>query len=375
MGNSLTRWTVTTLAQHLRGQTAQDANAQGGTVPDRLAQIIASAGTELWNRCDWQFRLERGTLTVLADESTAYLPTDFGEMYYRDLTDPSKAIPLRFYDDAKEFQEIADSYESTDTGAPHDAFIKKSSAIDTEDLTVTAGEEIAQYDLLYVSSWDTANPTVKKADASNISTCRCLYWASAAIVSGADGTVRTYGSFTSTVNNTGDADATAYLSSVTPGITAIAAPTYPGNKSVAVGTFSTTGATATVVLDLSDWRLKWSWIVQLAVASDNDYSFNFWYVTSDPWSNGEITDDTTAPRWPATFNEGWRLLARWKVLDDYSRDADRAETARKRWLEWLTRQVAENDETISISNIRIQEGYDDFGRKPQVYRTSVRNYD
>ena len=365
MASNLAKWTATTLAAHLRGVVAQDSGAPGGTVPDRMLQVVIASGVELWNIHDWMFRLKQGTLTVIEDSATAYLPEDFAEIYHRYLANYDEGVRLRLYDDPAEFQEIANAYDSSDSddAAPMHGLIIQEAAISSAGLGVLGGEAIAQYEFVYVSDWDTSSPTVKKADATTIATCRTIYWASAAFAFDAAGTVYTYGTFTSTINNTGAADATAYLSAVTPGLSAIAAPTTPGSKTVELGTFTATGASAPVTLDLTDWRLSWSWRVQFADTSDDDYTFDFWYMTADPWASGEITDDATAPQWPNTFHEGWRLLARYKLLDDYSKDDDTINRARRTWETWLERQRAENDETISVQNVRIQDGYQDFGRR------------
>ncbi len=116
----------------------------------------------------------------------------------------------------------------------------------------------------------------------------------------------------------------------------------------------------------------YKWYIKFSPTADQNYSYLYWYVVCDPWTGAVITTDTTAPIWPTTFFEGWRLLARWKVLADYGKD-ERARDARRDWLEWKKQQISENDERATMpSGMTRVDGYGDFGRRRR-WRLEIRN--
>jgi hypothetical protein len=91
---------------------------------------------------------------------------------------------------------------------------------------------------------------------------------------------------------------------------------------------------------------------------DKAYSFVYWYLAQDPWSQGLAADAT--PLWPDTFNNGWRLLSQLQVSISFK--SDTASQDRKTWNEWLSQQVSENNETITDPDREtIIDGYDDNG--------------
>lgn len=232
-------WTATTLAAHLRGELDVDPNAAGGTVPDRLMNIVRETGISLWNMADWRFRLKRGTLTTVAGTSTVSVPSDFAEIAQRFLQHNSTSTGvsgLLFTEDKIYFQERADGYLSTDTG----------------------------------------NPVVAVVD----------------------------------VDRSGSSWAQQFLLCPTP---------------------------------------------------DAVYSFPYWYVIKDPWSLSTPLSDSSTPQWPPTFNMGWHLYALARAQRAFGKSE---ETWRESWAafsDWFQRQLQENNETITTSNLEpIRGGYDDF---------------
>jgi hypothetical protein len=121
-------WTNATLAAQLRGQLDVDPNATGGTVPDRLTDLVIVAGTEVWDAYDWMFRRKRGTLTLTQGAATVSLPADFASIDQRWVNQYNKSAGLRFTSDPVEFQQIEDQVLSGDTGNPQVACIYKDPA-------------------------------------------------------------------------------------------------------------------------------------------------------------------------------------------------------------------------------------------------------
>lgn len=124
-----TRWTATTLAAHLRGTVDSDADAGGGSVPDRIMALVVETGQRLWNHKDWVFRRKRGTLTTADGTETYDAPADFGELDQRVMHDSDETLTgLRFTENAEEFQRVADNYDSSDAtqeGAPRIALVSR----------------------------------------------------------------------------------------------------------------------------------------------------------------------------------------------------------------------------------------------------------
>lgn len=101
----------------------------------------------------------------------------------------------------------------------------------------------------------------------------------------------------------------------------------------------------------------WTWKIIFSPTSDAAYSYTYWYVVTDPWTSDSLAD-TASPVWPATFNAGWRLLSRMQVAQAFN--SKTYESDRKAWMDWLGKQVAENDETITTgSSEYIEDGYGD----------------
>ena len=129
------RWTVNTLTAQIRGELAQDANAAGGTVPDRLQDLVIEAGKHLWNDFDWRWNDREGTLTIVASSRDADAPADFHKLNQRWLAeyeaDTSLTPSLRFTDNSARWQGQRDLYSASE-GRPVIAMVQQ----DTTETTV-----------------------------------------------------------------------------------------------------------------------------------------------------------------------------------------------------------------------------------------------
>lgn len=74
-------WSVITLADQLRAEMDQNADAAGGKVPDRVAKIVREKGLWLFDHQDWLFRIQPATLSVAAGETEVDLPADFKKLH------------------------------------------------------------------------------------------------------------------------------------------------------------------------------------------------------------------------------------------------------------------------------------------------------
>lgn len=224
--------TINGLVQYLRTVLALPRTDEAMVA---LRHIVRQSGIGLWAGWDWRFRAKQGTLTVTAGDSELEAPTDFGELDQRWLRDYDDNATLRFTETPSTYQQIADTYDSTDTGAPRIACFVR------------------------------------------------------------------------------DTDETE----------------------------------------------SFIWKILLSPTSDADYSYKYWYVVADPWTHPTSPiGDTGTPIWPETFNEGWRLLARMQAAKEFKKET--YEDDRRAWTDWLGRQLAELNETITTGDSEyIEDGYGD----------------
>ena len=97
----------------------------------------------------------------------------------------------------------------------------------------------------------------------------------------------------------------------------------------------------------------------IAPPSDVAHSYTFWYMTSDPWTNGTMTSFDTVPSWPANFHEGWQLLSTLACMRLFA-EGDAWESYKVDFKDWLDIQLA-NNQTLTMPD-RIQDGYRDIDR-------------
>jgi hypothetical protein len=104
----------------------------------------------------------------------------------------------------------------------------------------------------------------------------------------------------------------------------------------------------------------WAWRFRVTPTPDQAYTYTYWHVAADPWTTGSLTVDD-APVWPPSFNLGWQLLTYARALQFYG-NKDDAQKAWRAYEEWLESQREERDETMTLENDRIQDGYGDIAR-------------
>lgn len=112
--------------------------------------------------------------------------------------------------------------------------------------------------------------------------------------------------------------------------------------------------------DVTDYALQ----ALLTPTPDAIYNYPYWYMVLNPWSSGGLADDDVAPVWPHTFNEGWRLFAKQKLLNAYGGGSSEKATIGAMCKRWIADQLAENDEMLSRPNEQIRDGYGDFAPRP-----------
>jgi len=74
-------WSVMTLADQMRAEMDQNADAAGGRIPDRIAKIVREKGLWLFDKQDWLFRVTPATLSVAAGDTEVSMPSDFKELH------------------------------------------------------------------------------------------------------------------------------------------------------------------------------------------------------------------------------------------------------------------------------------------------------
>ena len=112
------------------GELNQDRNAAGGTVPDRLGNIVHEAYEDLWEEHDWLFKRVTATLTLTVDVATVDLPDAFEKLDPKWIYENNRNGTLFFTDEVHPFEDHV--YLDADrTGIPCIARIKP----DTTDTT------------------------------------------------------------------------------------------------------------------------------------------------------------------------------------------------------------------------------------------------
>jgi len=115
---------VESISAQVRGAINADPDSPGGTTPDRVKQIVRAAGIRIWGIHDWNHRRVPGTLTVTATDTDIDCPDDFAKLDTRWLLEQDAKQPIRFYEDARQWQRHADEYDSDDTGPPRYALVR-----------------------------------------------------------------------------------------------------------------------------------------------------------------------------------------------------------------------------------------------------------
>ena len=120
---------------------------------------------------------------------------------------------------------------------------------------------------------------------------------------------------------------------------------------------------ASIVQDLDD-KNDYSWEIILTPIPDTVYTYKFWYLTIDPWTGGEIGEDfanSATPLMPPLFHEGWHLYSLARCQRAFKKpDPDSWKETWAHYRDWLGRQFSENNETLTMAQDPIVDGYQDF---------------
>lgn len=123
-------WTKTTLAAQLVGELNIARNAAGGTVPDRVTNIISECYTRLWERFPWKYRRRLATLTLAAGVSSAQMPENFDKLDQDWVQSNNRKGPLRFTDDVQVFSDTLYQANSGN-GTPRLALVVPDTSVTT----------------------------------------------------------------------------------------------------------------------------------------------------------------------------------------------------------------------------------------------------
>ena len=107
------KWTLTTLNAQIVGELNQDRSAAGGTVPDRLSNIVHESYETVWDEHDWLFKRVPATLALVANTATADLPEAFAKLDPKWIYENNDRGPLFFTDEAHPFEDRV--FHDTDT--------------------------------------------------------------------------------------------------------------------------------------------------------------------------------------------------------------------------------------------------------------------
>jgi len=126
---SASTWTPTTLTAQIVGELNTNPNADGGTVPARLTNIVDEAYHDLWEEWDFKFRRIRGTLTTVASTATVILGADFAKLDELWVKENNRNGTLVFTDDVQLFDDAV--YRNQTQGPPRLAFVEPDTALTT----------------------------------------------------------------------------------------------------------------------------------------------------------------------------------------------------------------------------------------------------
>ena len=125
-------WTRASLAEQLQGELPKARNAAGGSVPDRLANIIYESFGFLWEYHDWVFRRRVMSITLASGEET-WAPTDddytdFEKVDHNAPPETSGDRPLEITNDVARFQAVRSAWlnaeRTVQSGEPEIALIE-----------------------------------------------------------------------------------------------------------------------------------------------------------------------------------------------------------------------------------------------------------
>lgn len=311
-----TRWSVTTLASHHIGAVNLDRNASGGSVPDRIADIVRRSLTRLWVAKDWRQRARKlsidiwptqtGTCSGGAYSGTSTVLTAATGTFYASMIGKSVVITGAG----------AGSYPITAyTSATSVTVTGDASAASASPWTVTADNTYAMPS--WVAKLDQRWLRESQHDASS------------------DLRITEDTQTFERLANEWDDDDT-------------------GQPQIAL-----------VCRDFD--RTGFNLSLRVAPIPDDVYQYGLWALTLDPFLSESANDDTVPP-WPVEFDEGWELLSALRIKEAFGPQDD-VPAAQKAYDRWMQNALAEQNETLTTpAEPILQDGYDDLGKFPSQLR-------
>lgn len=302
-----TRWTVTTLTNHLLGELNLDRNAAGGSVPDRAKDIVRRCCTDLWDYYDWRHRIRKLDLGIWETETG----TCTGAAYSGTTT-----------------------VLTANTGTFYASMVNHS-------IVITGVGTFA------VASYTSATSITVTGDAS---TASASAW---------------------TVTATGRYTLPAWVAkidqrwledSAKSSSTPIRVTDDPqGFQQIADQYDSTDEGEPVCMLLVRDFdESTFWWEAVITPLTDDTYTYPIWCLAKNPFL-AESASDETIIAWPETFDRGWYLDARYRMLRAWGGSSDEASEAKNDFKEWIARQLAENNTTISsAAEPSSEDAYGDF---------------
>jgi hypothetical protein len=328
-------WTVTSLSNHVRGLLNRDPEATGGTVPNRISELVLQAAVEMWNRWDWKFRRKTGTLYLLDGQQETILPADFDKLDTRWLRDQKESNGrLRFTENPDELQAMLDYYgfDQSDTreeGEPKLALITRDdnkSGYFPKAVCAPRADQDYEYSYWYLTN----DPWSRRA---SLATSFAAADSNLRILAVAPG----YSAVTVTFTAGGSLTVAASDSDITV--------TFISGTTTAAQVKAAWDAAATVVaLAYCD----------LQAGNDGTGVVSALAKTTLGW----VLSDTGIAPWPSTFNTGWQLMATAFCRKQFG-DKDDFDNDWRAVKYWFDQQLGNNDETIATPNEFIRDGYND----------------
>ena len=124
-------WTRTSLATHFMGVVPSNARGTGGTIPQRLIDIVQESMSNVEKRHKWRWRAGNGTITTTVGTATWRLSSttpDFGKFLSEYLIDTADQGTVRVTTDKDEFRARQVEWQ-TNTGEPELAILEPDTAL------------------------------------------------------------------------------------------------------------------------------------------------------------------------------------------------------------------------------------------------------
>jgi hypothetical protein len=369
-----TAWTTDGLAAQLLGETGQDRNASGGTIPDRLKALVRQAGMMVWYAKLWPFRrtattdppyfhysIDPWSGSSLADSASPTWPAAMHTgwhlaarwlVYDAFLPGPHDNLK-KIYEDW-----VAEQWEHAE------AMLTGATAASTATNTVDGLSEHIRSVLGLPRTPDVIGQVYAVVKESGIALWNSWDWRFRAKQGTL--TLTTDDSYKAAPDDFCELDQ-RWLKDAGDGMPLqFTEDVIVWQKEADRCESGETGiprCVAVVRNTAETTSFKYKFIV--TPTADGDYSYSYWYLMLDPWSTTSPLADTAAPIWPSTFNKGWRLLALSQCARIYQKQIPEgaAESYDGLWKDWLKQQLSENNETITTGAAEYicKDAYGDLG--------------